>query len=234
MISNSLAFSQSDFFNLVIPNSPTEVDLQVWKSFKLPNVPAGKGHTNEWISKDGYRLAFDSDGDNSHWHVYNKEGKRLQANGNLAGYYKNGTLIYKKGAPNAHFKSGNSTQIKVSKSSWIAKTNQTRAVIPKTKSGKISGTFGVIAIFLNLSSIIIDSPQSPIYTFQSIATGEQYRASIDFSTGIIYEWHCESTTCKTRRIDYFKDYDYIDGQWRGTGWYGFDLFDENGEKIINY
>jgi hypothetical protein len=94
IISNSLAFSQGDFFNLVIPNSPTEVDLQVWKPYKSPDVPAGKGHTNEWISKDGYRLAFDADGDNSHWHVYNKESKRLQSNGKLAGYEKNGTFIY--------------------------------------------------------------------------------------------------------------------------------------------
>ncbi len=229
----SIAIAQNDFFNLKIPNSPDDVDLQVWKPYKSPNAPIDKGHTAEWISKDGYKLAFDAT-EESHWHVYNSEGKRLQANGKLAGYEKDGVFIYKKGARNAHLFGGDETQIKISKSSWIAKVNQTKTVLPKTKTGKISGTFGIMVIIANLSSIFVDSPQSPIYTFQGIGEGQQYRATIDFATGIIYEWHCETEDCKIRRVDYFSDYEYINSQWRGTGWYDYDLFDENGEKIINY
>ena len=157
----------------------------------------------------------------------------MQANGELAGYNKNGKIIYKKGAPNAHLKSGKPTQIKISRSSWIAKIKQGKVIIPKSKTGKISGKFGVIAIFLNIGTILSDSPQSPICTFQSIGTGKQYQAYIDFVTGIIYEWHCETENCSIRCIDYFKSYDFIDGKWRGIGWYDYDLFDANGNKIIN-
>ncbi len=90
--------------------------------------------------------------------IYNQEGKRVQANGNLAGYSKDGNLVYKKGAPNAHLKSGSHTKIKISNSSWVAKTNGVGTILPKNNMGKITGSFAIIAIFLNLSSILTDSP----------------------------------------------------------------------------
>jgi len=63
------SYGQDDYFYLIIPQSTSEVDLQVWKPYKSPNVPEGKGHTYEWISKDGFRLAFDAESENSHWHL---------------------------------------------------------------------------------------------------------------------------------------------------------------------
>lgn len=226
--------NSQELINLVIPNSPEEIDINIWKSFKAPNTPIGKGHTNEWISKDGYRLAYDIDGEDLHWHIYNKTGKRLQANGDIAGYKQNGKIIYRKGAPNAHLKSGKQTNIKIEKLSWNSGKNLGKRILPATKGSKIIGKLGIASICLNISSIFVDSPLSPLYTFQTVGEGEQKRAYINFMTGIIYEWRCETEDCSIRRIDYFYNYDYINGEWRGSEWYRSDLFDEDGNKMIKY
>jgi RHS repeat-associated protein len=104
--------------NLVIPTAPDKVDTKVWTAVE-EGKGAERGHTKRWTNKEGQMLAFDKGKGGTgasavdNWHVYNKDGKRLQANGELAGGVKDGKPFYNKNAVNAHFKSGQATQIKI-------------------------------------------------------------------------------------------------------------------------
>lgn len=104
---------------LTIPISPDKVDAKIWTPVK-EGTGIERGHTQRWLNSEGQMLAFDKGkggkgpGANDNWHVYNKEGQRLQANGKLAGgTTAEGKAYYKKDATNAHFKPGEVTEIKI-------------------------------------------------------------------------------------------------------------------------
>ena len=103
---------------LTIPTSPDKVDTKIWTPLE-EGTGANRGHTQRWTNAEGQMLAFDKGtgekgpGGKDNWHVYNAEGKRLQSNGELAGYTKDGKFMYNKNAPNAHFKPGQATEIKI-------------------------------------------------------------------------------------------------------------------------
>ena len=104
---------------LTIPSSPDKVDTKIWTPVK-EGTGKERLHTQRWINADGKMLAFDKGkggkgpGANDNWHVYNKDGQRLQANGELAGgVTAEGKAYYKKDAFNAHLKPGQVTEIKI-------------------------------------------------------------------------------------------------------------------------
>ena len=89
--------------SLTIPLSPDKIDNKIWTPVK-DGTGIERGHTKRWTNSEGKMLAFDKGkggkgpGANDNWHVYNKEGQRLQANGELAGgITAEGKAYYKKG-----------------------------------------------------------------------------------------------------------------------------------------
>jgi RHS repeat-associated protein len=104
---------------LTIPTSPDKVDTKVWTPVE-EGTGANRGHTQRWTNAEGQMLAFDKGKEGAkgwegkdHFHVYNKDGQRLQANGELAGGVKDGKAFYNKSAANAHFTPGETTKIKI-------------------------------------------------------------------------------------------------------------------------
>ncbi|WP_394758692.1 RHS repeat-associated core domain-containing protein [Flavobacterium sp.] len=109
-----------DEIPLNIPSSPEKIDTKIWTPIK-PNEGIERGHTQRWFNKEtGTTLAFDQGKDGAprwegkdHFHVYNKEGQRLQASGEVAGGVKDGKSFYNKSAANSHFTPDETTQIKI-------------------------------------------------------------------------------------------------------------------------
>ena len=104
---------------LTIPTSPDKVDTKVWSPVD-EGTGANRGHAQRWTNSDGQMLAFDKGKEGAkgwegkdHFHVYNKDGQRLQANGELAGGVKDGKAFYNKNAYNSHFTPGEVTEIKI-------------------------------------------------------------------------------------------------------------------------
>jgi RHS repeat-associated protein len=104
-----------------VPTSPDKVDTNIWKELKADE-GIERGHTKRWYnSETGQTLAFDKGkagangwGGKNHYHIYDKIGKRLTAEGKLAGgITKDGTSYYKKGASNSHLSPGQTTKIKI-------------------------------------------------------------------------------------------------------------------------
>ncbi|MDC2663187.1 SpvB/TcaC N-terminal domain-containing protein [Bacteroides ovatus] len=89
--------------------------------------------------------------------------------------------------------------------------------------------FSSIGALLNITSLFIDSPNSPIYMFLKPGEGKQNRAYIDFETNQIYEWSLKNNNI--REIRFYKDYRRIDGNWRGVELINKQYFDESGKPV---
>jgi hypothetical protein len=95
------------------------------------------------------------------------------------------------------------------------------------RQGKATQTFGKFTgntmLFLNVMSILSDSPNSMIYTFHQIGTGVQNRAypTNDEKAAPYYEWRWTGEAGKSdREVTFYKGYDRINGAWRGVGQVG--------------
>ena len=65
---------------------------------------------------------------------------------------------------------------------------------------------------------------------QNHISGSQNRAYVDFISGQIYEWSLKDGNIREVRL--YKDYDRINGEWRGTGLVKIQYFDENGHEVL--
>ena len=93
----------------------------------------------------------------------------------------------------------------------------------------------VISVLSDLTSIVTQSPSSPVLLFHNIGTLDQNRA---YPTGLFgsepayYEYHWMGEIGKSnRQIDYFESYKKVDGVWRGEGHLGTDYFNTEGQKV---
>ncbi|MBL1232870.1 MAG: hypothetical protein COA31_009130 [Flavobacteriales bacterium] len=225
--------------DLNIPQSIFDVDENKWNinhKHKNPN-------SIQWTDTEGNKLTFDlgqrnpdgtlKDGwrGKDHWHYEDKAGNRYDAEGNK---------VKSKGSASAHLKSGTKTKIKVSNQASVkAKTAMNRrAMIRSTKvKGSVSRGIGKGFIFLDIMSIINDSPNSPLYIFHLPGMGQDKRAyptNIDnappyYEKETIYDEKGIKTGTK---VNYFDSYDKIDGEWRGTNPTGKEeYFDKDGNKL---
>jgi RHS repeat-associated protein len=76
--------------------------------------------------------------------------------------------------------------------------------------GKLPGLFNLI----NVAGLISDSPHSPLYQFGN--GSEKNRAYYDSGSGLYYEIKKENDK-GDMFLQFFMDYERIDGEWRGTG-----------------
>lgn len=82
----------------------------------------------------------------------------------------------------------------------------------------------------DVTAILTDSPQNPLYMFQSVGSGKQNRAYIEPKTNYIYEWSIVSNS-SIREVRIYRNYDYIDKQWRGVGLILKQYFNPDGSKV---
>ena len=94
----------------------------------------------------------------------------------------------------------------------------------------INNVGGVAFVVFDIVAIFTDSPQNPLYMFLSPGQGEQNRAYIDLETNQIYEWSIDKKS-GLREVRTYKDYDYVDGEWRGVELITKQLFDSNGIDV---
>lgn len=205
--------------SFVAPKSPDLIDPKVWTL-----IPEGtgteQGHTFRWTDKDGNMLAYDAPQTNLRtrktdpggFHFYNSNGQRLGIDGKLAGYDVDGVRVYKwnqlGGPGDSHIKPGQTTNIKISNA-----------------ANSVSLLFSIVPLLTN-------SPNSPLYLFQSPGTGSPNKA---YPTNIIdgypyYEWRWNEDGL--REIQYFNSYFYQNGTWRGQDPVGKkEYFDSSGNPV---
>jgi len=99
---------------------------------------------------------------------------------------------------------------------------------------RVAKTLNSVDGFLSITSMALNSPNSPIYFFHVPGTGNQNRAyptnSEDGTMAPYYEWRLMEDK-KTREVKYFDSYERKDGEWRGKGQVGeTDYFDLDGNK----
>lgn len=107
--------------------------------------------------------------------------------------------------------------------------------------GSVSQTFGKNIsksfTFLNLGSLIMDTPNSPVYQYHQMGMGRENRAypvnDGDGST-MYYEWKwLGEEGNSTREASFFSDYGRSEGEWRGKNQVGEKkYFDKKGEELV--
>ena len=179
---------------LALPSKPNDLDKDTWVKQHPENVPEGEGHTAYFKHKDkDVWLAYDEANSNkaknnkAHYHLYEGNGK-----GGITTrrFNANGDLLPK--------------HLTHSKQSHLFSGNVVRL------SRAISNIGSAVTTIFDITAIFTDSPQNPLYMMYEPGDGEENRAYQHTQTGLIYEWNTESNGI--RRVNYFKDYDYIDGE----------------------
>ena len=193
---------------LVLPENPDDLTKKGWVEQK-PKGVKDKGHSRYFKKKDSNLwLAWDakSKKDPAHYHLYEgtADGGIIQKRR----FNAEGILLPKK----------------------LKKSIETH-LYPSSvlRIGRAAANIGMaISFVFDITALITDSPLSPIYINLRPGEGEPNRAYIDIETGWIYEWR---NVNGTREVQYFRDYDYKDGEWRGIDPYErIDYFDENGNR----
>ncbi|MFB9844039.1 RHS repeat domain-containing protein [Mucilaginibacter ginsenosidivorans] len=106
--------------------------------------------------------------------------------------------------------------------------------------GRTSQTFGKFTgrlnIWFNISSIILDSPNSIIYNYHqmgTLKTNRAYPTNEENAPAEYYEWRWQGKEGKSLRIiTYFNDYQKINGTWRGVNQVGKEhLYNADGKEV---
>jgi RHS repeat-associated protein len=197
--------------DLKLPKDPNDLNKVTWVKQQPENIPEGKGHTGYYKHKNkDLWLAYDkeesSKNKTAHYHLYEGDGK-----GGVGSrrFNENGDLLPK--------------NMKYSTQAYLEPGSLVRL------SRAISNIEGAIAIFFDITAIFSNSPRNPLYMFYQPGDGKENRAYQHTQTGLIYEWNTQPN--EIRQVNYFKDYDYIDGEWRGIDQYRTDYFDKSGRKV---
>jgi hypothetical protein len=108
------------------------------------------------------------------------------------------------------------------------------------RGGTVSQRFGKNLsksfIFFDIMSILQNSPNSVVYTFHQIGTLNENRAYPTNDANApapYYEWKWTGKPNESlREVTYFKDYNYVKGNWRGVGKVGkTSYYDKNGKEV---
>jgi len=81
------------------------------------------------------------------------------------------------------------------------------------KKGTLKGGVGRLNTILDITPIVLDSPHSPLYLFGPGSSLN--KAYYNESIGLYYELKGISKDGKSLRLQFFEDYDRIEGEWRG-------------------
>jgi RHS repeat-associated protein len=164
-----------------IPENPINLDPSIWTP--IPNGQgANQGHSQRWVNKDGYILAYDKSqtvGKKTyfaHYHLYTSEGKRVGQDGKLAGYDDaDGNRIYKKdqklGPGDSHIytnkKGGTTIKVqnyieinppiakKISNSTNKGVRNLNKHPNKNSNSNNSGGKLNSVFLFLDIGSIFL-------------------------------------------------------------------------------
>ncbi|WP_187388148.1 hypothetical protein, partial [Seonamhaeicola marinus] len=100
----------------------------------------------------------------------------------------------------------------------FGKTYQQKGQIAKLarQRGTLKRGVGNVMAVLDFIPILLDSPHSPVYMFGPTKTLN--KAFYDENIGLYYEFKKfeETESYEDVHIQYFKDYNKIDGEWRGV------------------
>jgi RHS repeat-associated protein len=176
-------------FDLNIPNSPNEVDLNHWTlntQHKAPN-------STQWIDANGNRLTFDKGqagkpkfGGKDHWHFEDVNGNRYNAEGAIAKSY---------GAKEAHLMPGTKTSIKVQASvtsteinglsNTTTKSTPTAEERPSNVNGKTLKAMIIVDVVTTVTGIATGDPDAMINWYGSAKVGELKSGALKIDNPIL-------------------------------------------------
>ncbi|WP_207512921.1 LamG-like jellyroll fold domain-containing protein [Longitalea luteola] len=179
-------------FDLTIPNSPGEVDLNHWK----PNTQHRNPNGMSWVDHHGNKLFFDKaqyDANGKplngwkgvdHWHFENAEGQRFNADG-----------VPNKSAKGSatHILPGTQTKIKIMPAvvtiveEGIAATNAVAKAAEETVvskvNGKVGGAMMILDVVTSFFGIASGDPDALINWFGTAQVGELKKGNIGGGNG---------------------------------------------------
>ncbi|OED45288.1 hypothetical protein AB832_01400 [Flavobacteriaceae bacterium (ex Bugula neritina AB1)] len=182
-----------------------------WNEFKTSEIgKASLSEDNLQLIKDGKSAKVDKQW-NDAMRKYDLDGKIGE--GIEHHHHNKGRTAYPRPKSKHTSKAWNKVLHRMSKRFGKARQNKGYYQGLARKRGTLQKGVGKLLVFIDFVSIFADSPHSAWYTFGP--GSELNRAYYNDDTNLYFEYKEISKDGNTIRVQWFEDYEMIDGEWRG-------------------